>query len=152
MGRLENILKDGGSQIDVMKKIVKNEEEMIRLGERIAEDIVLPGCVQLVGDVGAGKTTFTKGMARKLGVSEEITSPSFTISKRYETRGRSLVHYDFYRLDEIGIMAEELDETLSEENTLVVVEWANEAEEILPEDRMIIKIKYLEDGTREVEW
>ena len=63
--------------------ILKSEEEMIQFGEKIAEAISLPCCIELVGDVGTGKTTITKGIAKGLGISDEVTSPSFMISKQY---------------------------------------------------------------------
>ncbi|MDO4747198.1 MAG: tRNA (adenosine(37)-N6)-threonylcarbamoyltransferase complex ATPase subunit type 1 TsaE, partial [Candidatus Saccharibacteria bacterium] len=64
--------------------IIKSEQEMIEFGREFARGIVKPAVIELVGDVGAGKTTFTKGLAEGLGVQDEITSPSFTISKVYK--------------------------------------------------------------------
>ena len=130
--------------------IIRTEEEMMKFGEEFAKTLDFPAVIQLIGDVGAGKTTFTRGLAKWLGVSEAVTSPSFTISKRYAGEKVELVHYDFYRLDDPGIMAEDLNDSLSDLNTVVVVEWGGDVEGLLPENHRKIEIKILEDGSREV--
>ncbi len=104
--------------------IIKSEQEMMDFGRDYAKKIVKPAVIELVGDVGVGKTTFTKGLAEGLGVREEVTSPSFTISKVYKMAdGGNLVHFDFYRLPEPGLMAEDLTENLNNPDNVVVVEW-----------------------------
>lgn len=121
-----------------------------RSAEHIAATSI-PIVIELVGDVGAGKTTFVRGFAEGLGIKEPITSPSFTISKTYAVPdGRTLVHYDFYRLPDPGLMAEDLEENLNDPNNIVIVEWADSVANILPKDHKRIEIKYNEDGTREV--
>ena len=106
--------------------------------------------IELVGDVGAGKTTLVRGLAKGLGIEENITSPSFTISKSYAGKSKNLVHYDFYRLNDPGIMAEDLAENIKNPNNIVVIEWSDTVKNLLPENRMIINIKYNDDNTREV--
>ncbi|MBR1802047.1 tRNA (adenosine(37)-N6)-threonylcarbamoyltransferase complex ATPase subunit type 1 TsaE [Candidatus Saccharibacteria bacterium] len=130
--------------------ILKSEEEMVEFGEKIARAISLPCCIELVGDVGTGKTTITKGIAKGLGVTDEVTSPSFMISKRYEFPEGNLVHYDFYRLKEPGIMSEDLMENLADEKTVTVVEWGDSVAELLPERHKKYQILLKEDGTREI--
>lgn len=98
--------------------------------------------IELVGDVGAGKTSFTKGLARGLGVDEDVQSPSFTISRVYEGRDRlRLAHYDFYRLADAGIMKDELAETLQDPQTVTVIEWADIVEGVLPQGRLTIRFE-----------
>ena len=130
--------------------IIKTAQEMVSFGENFAKTLQPPVALQLIGDVGAGKTTFTQGLAKGLGISEPVTSPSFVISKRYVGKKANLVHYDFYRLDDPGIMVEDLAESLSEKNTVVVVEWGGNIEGILPKDCKKIEIKLRDDGAREV--
>jgi len=130
--------------------IIKSEKEMLEFGEKFARRLSFPACLQLIGDVGAGKTTFTRGLAKGLGVIDAVTSPSFVISKRYAGEKANLVHYDFYRLDDPGIMAEDLADSLSEKNTVVVVEWGGDVEGVLPEYCQKIQIKLRDDGTREI--
>ncbi len=129
---------------------ITSEKEMIELGISIAKQIHAPQVIELVGDVGAGKTTFVRGLAKGLGVKGPVTSPSFTISKSYAFPGGILTHYDFYRLPDPGLMAEDLEESMSDPQSIVIVEWANTVENLLPENCMRIEIKYNDDNTREV--
>lgn len=97
--------------------------------------------LELVGDVGAGKTTLTKSIAGALGIEGPIQSPTFTICNRYQTpSGLQLAHYDFYRLAEAGIMREELGESLDDPNAITVIEWGDIVADILPKNRLTITI------------
>ena len=130
--------------------IVKSEQEMIKCGREYAKKITRPAVIELVGDVGAGKTTFTKGLAEGLGANDEITSPSFTISKVYKLAdGGNLVHYDFYRLSEPGLMVEDLTENLENPENVVVIEWGESVVDLLPKEHARVEIRYNEEG-REV--
>ncbi len=129
--------------------ILKTETELIRAGEELGKTLKPPYFIELVGDVGAGKTTFVKGLAKGLGISDEITSPSYTISKCYQNGNITLNHYDFYRLDDPGIMSEDLEESLSDKDTITVVEWADIVINTTPD--AVIKITIKEDGSRELE-
>ena len=107
--------------------------------------------IELIGDVGAGKTTFVRGLGQKLGIKENITSPSFTISKSYACKnGQTLIHYDFYRLNDPGIMLEDLEENINDKNNIVIIEWSDSVKDILPKSHTVINIKYNDDDTREV--
>ena len=124
---------------------------MIEFGKSFAKKLSSPCTIELLGDVGAGKTTFTRGLAEGLGIKEPITSPSFTISKSYTIPdGKTLVHYDFYRLPDPGLMAEDLEESVTNPNNIVIIEWADSVSDLLPKDHKKIEIKYNEDGSREV--
>lgn len=127
-----------------------SEAEMLEFGRNYAKKIKAPKVIELVGDVGAGKTTFVRGLAEGLGVKEPITSPSFTISKEYAFNDGILIHYDFYRLEDPGLMMSDLEEAMMDEKAIIVVEWADSVENILPADRDRIEIKYLDDGGREI--
>ena len=103
---------------------------------------------ELIGDVGAGKTTFTKGLAEGLDILEPVQSPTFTISRVYSARDNlELRHYDFYRLDEAGIMAEELQEALESDRSIAVIEWAGAVGSFLPENRL--QLRFLVSGENE---
>ena len=122
----------------------------MEFGRETARRLTAPMTIELVGDVGTGKTTFTRGLAEGLGVKEAVTSPSFTISKMYALpNGGKLVHYDFYRLSEPGIMVDDLSENLNDEKNVVVIEWGDSVAELLPEGHMKIVFEY-SDGGREV--
>lgn len=107
---------------------------------------------ELIGDVGAGKTTFTQALAAGLGVQVPVTSPTFTISNRYALPGRGeLVHYDFYRLDDPGIMAEDLAEALAQADTVVVIEWGDHVADLLPKSKLTLNFQILASGARELQ-
>lgn len=131
---------------------VQNEIEMKRLGEKLGGLLVGGEIIELIGDVGAGKTTLTKGIAKGLEIDEDIQSPSFTISRVYDARdGLTLAHYDFYRLQDAGVMADELHETLHTPTAITVIEWADIVSGVLPPDRISIHISPLSDEARKVE-
>ena len=130
---------------------IASEQEMLEFGKQFAKKLTnSPAIIELIGDVGAGKTTFVRGLAEGLGITEPITSPSFTISKTYACpSGQNLVHYDFYRLSDPGIMQDDLKDSI-DSNDFVIVEWGNSVQNILPKERIKIKIDYNEDNSREV--
>ncbi|WP_044641145.1 tRNA (adenosine(37)-N6)-threonylcarbamoyltransferase complex ATPase subunit type 1 TsaE [Risungbinella massiliensis] len=125
----------------------RSPEETKAFANRLGK-LLLPGDVlALEGDLGAGKTTFSQGLARGLGVDEQIDSPTFTICKEYVGR-IPFYHMDVYRLSgpEDSL---DLDEYLDGDG-VCLVEWASRIEEILPEETVWISIGILEDGTREL--
>ena len=125
----------------IMQKTLKSESEMIEFGAMIGRLLSGGEMIELVGDVGAGKTTFTKGLAIGLTIKEDIQSPTFTISRVYDARDAlHLAHYDFYRLNDAGIMTHELDEAINDPQTITVVEWGDVVQEILPKDRIQIRL------------
>ncbi|MDR2523980.1 MAG: tRNA (adenosine(37)-N6)-threonylcarbamoyltransferase complex ATPase subunit type 1 TsaE [Candidatus Nomurabacteria bacterium] len=126
---------------------LKNADELNELGRELGTALSGGEVIELVGDVGAGKTTFTQGLARGLGIDEPVSSPSFTISRSYSARdGLHLNHYDFYRLSDAGIMRDEIAESLTDPQNITVVEWGASVADVLPNDRRVIEIKYLPDG------
>lgn len=131
---------------------IKDPHTMERFGEKIGKQLRGGEVIELIGDVGAGKTTFVRGLARGMGISEAIASPSFTISRMYDGRRRMmLAHYDFYRLQEPGILALELNEAINNRDTVVVVEWARTVQHILPTDRIVLHILSPTENARSVE-
>ena len=125
-----------------------NEKDMIDFGEKLSQFMFGGFILTLDGDLGAGKTTFTKGIGRGLGIKKVINSPTFTIVKVYHGE-KTLYHFDAYRLegenDELGF------EEMFEDDGVCVVEWPEFIEDILPEERMRIRIIKNEDNTRSFE-
>jgi len=114
--------------------------------------------ILLHGNLGAGKTTFTKAFAKELGVEEEVTSPTFVLMKRYELENqifKNLVHIDAYRL-ESGEEIEALDfkEYISDENNIVLIEWPGKIEsaiELIPKQNIItLDFEVVDETTREI--
>ena len=130
--------------------LIHSESEMLLFGQKLGKTLKAPQVLELLGDVGAGKTTLTRGLAQGLGIKEPVTSPSFTLSKEYNGKKYRLVHYDFYRLADPGIMSENLAETLADPNTITVVEWGQSVKNFLPKKHIIIEIKYIDEDTREI--
>ena len=125
---------------------------MKQLGEVIGRSVYGGEVLELVGDIGAGKTTLTKGIARALGINEPVQSPTFTISRVYDSpKGLRLAHYDFYRLGEAGIMGDEIREAM-DDDSVVVVEWAGAVDDDLPKDRLVVKITTISEEERLVEF
>lgn len=113
------------------------------LGERIGSALQGGEVIELIGDVGAGKTTFVKGLGRGLLLDEDVQSPSFTISRVYQARdGLELHHYDFYRLQDAGVMSYELAESIDDPKVVTVVEWAETVKEVLPDEHVRLTLAY----------
>ena len=121
-------------------KIIKySEEETIELAQNIESEKFPNMVICLKGDLGTGKTVFTKGFAQALEVKEEVTSPTFTIIKEYTSGEMPLYHMDVYRLDgkveDLGL------EEYYNKKGITIIEWADMIEDYLPEKRLEIKIK-----------
>lgn len=127
-----------------MEVKIKNLDETKLLAECFADNIKEKGAfVSLFGDIGAGKTAFTRFLLKNLGVIEDVTSPSFVILNEYKTKFFPIYHFDLYRLENEGVKSIK-DELLaySEDKVLTLVEWANFGEGELPIDKIEINIKY----------
>ena len=127
---------------------INSTEEMIEFGKEIGSNLEGGSVLELIGDVGAGKTTFTKGLALGLGILETVQSPTFTISRVYEGDNLTLSHYDFYRLNDYGIMKMELAENLSDPQNITVVEWAGDLADILPEKHLKLILESVSEDKR----
>lgn len=104
--------------------------------------------LEFISDVGGGKTTFVKGLAIGLGISETVQSPTFTISRIYHGHDDiELHHFDFYRLKEAGVVAAELAESIGQPNAVVAVEWGDIVHDVLPDERITITIKNPSNAT-----
>lgn len=124
-----------------------HEKETYELGCRIGKEAKGGQVFTLVGDLGVGKTVFTQGLAKGLGINEPVSSPTFTIVQVYEEGRLPFYHFDVYRIGDV----EEMDEIGFEDyiygEGVSLIEWANLIEEILPEHYTQIKIeKNLEKG------
>jgi len=137
-----------------MQKIIKTQEEMISFGKQLAPQLTGGDIVLLHGDLGAGKTTLTKGIAMGLGIKDEIVSPTFTLLQHYSTTTeqhkniKHFVHIDTYRLED----AEQLNEIgvedyLGDENTICVIEWPEKIEGLLRGKKVMnIMIEHCDEG------
>lgn len=142
--------------------ITKNAGQTQRLGKKFISNAVKkkPAKTALVlaleGDLGGGKTTFVQGMARGLGIKEQITSPSFVLIKKYGIRNwelgiRDFYHIDCYRLKKPWQLQElGFEEIINDPKNIIAIEWAERVEEILPEGMIRIRFEWLDEDKRKI--
>jgi tRNA threonylcarbamoyladenosine biosynthesis protein TsaE len=123
------------------------EEFARKIGKKLKGSEV----IELVGDLGSGKTTFVKGLVKGAGSEDEVASPTFTINKIYEGKDVSIYHYDFYRLSDPGEMKHELEEAINDPNAVLVIEWSDIVKKLLPSNRLTITLGVLGMDERSIE-
>lgn len=126
---------------------IESSEKTELIAEQIGENLHGGECIELVSDLGGGKTTFTRGLVRGLGSLDNVSSPTFTIGKQYTAGDKVCYHFDFYRLQEPGLVVEELSEALENPKGILVVEWADTVTDVLPSERVIITIERVADDS-----
>lgn len=135
-----------------MKYISKSPEETFNIGFQLGQTLKPGNVVALIGELGTGKTVFTKGIAKALGVKEYeyVNSPSFVIVKEYKSKKSPLYHFDFYRLRS----NHDLDTVGYEEyfysNGIIVIEWADRVMEALPKKYVSVRFKHLGKDKRKI--
>lgn len=136
-----------------MIAITKSREETIKLGEKLAKTLKPGNVIALIGELGSGKTTLTKGIAKGLGVKEGyryVNSPSFVIIKEYKGKKFPLYHFDVFRLDANGGEGTIGYDEYFYGGGVCVVEWADRIKKLLPKKRIEIKIGITKDNNRKV--
>lgn len=121
-----------------------------QLAEKLGASLRGGEVIELVSDLGGGKTTFTRGLARGAGSQDRVASPTFTISREYEAPQFTIAHFDLYRLGEAGIIGDELHEIVDDPAYVTVVEWGEIAHDVLPSERLTIAIRQTGDETRHI--
>lgn len=128
-------------------RVTRSPEETFEFGRKIGESIAGKSIILLCGDLGAGKTLFTKGMAEGLGIdAEDVTSPTFTLINIHDGRLR-LYHIDLYRLDEGACRELGLEEMFEDPNGVTVIEWAERLSSA-PDNAIEIEIEYVSENER----
>ena len=124
----------------------RSERDTIELAENFEAEKFSGMVICLEGDLGTGKTLFTKGFAASMEIDETITSPSYNIIKEYYSGEMPLYHMDMYRLEgnveNIGV------EDYFNKNGVCIIEWSDMIEDILPEERLVIKFKIINENKR----
>ncbi|MBQ6804868.1 MAG: tRNA (adenosine(37)-N6)-threonylcarbamoyltransferase complex ATPase subunit type 1 TsaE [Clostridia bacterium] len=130
--------------------ISHSAEETRNLGKKLSAHLKAGDVVLLQGDLGAGKSEFARGVARGLGITGAVPSPSFTILNAYDEGSTPLYHFDWYRIEEAQeIYDMGMDEQLGGDG-IALIEWSERARECLPEKLLEITIHTLDDKTREI--
>jgi tRNA threonylcarbamoyladenosine biosynthesis protein TsaE len=138
-----------------MKDVIKlrvltvGAEQTEALGESLGRRLRGGEVIDMISDLGGGKTTFARGLVRGAGSSDHVSSPTFTMSKVYEAGPLQIHHFDFYRLSEAGIMADELAEIINDDNNVALIEWSDIVQHVLPDVRLTIAITQTGEDTRE---
>ncbi len=125
-----------------MRKVIQNEQDTREFGLELAKKLKPGDVVALIGELGTGKTTLTKSIAEGLGIREMITSPTFTIVQEYTDGRLPLYHFDVYRICDLEEMYELGYEEYFFGEGVCVIEWADQIEELIPEDAITIRIEY----------
>ncbi|HUQ85167.1 MAG TPA: tRNA (adenosine(37)-N6)-threonylcarbamoyltransferase complex ATPase subunit type 1 TsaE [Candidatus Limnocylindrales bacterium] len=137
----------------------KSYAETQKIGTEFSKKVKNGGILALYGNLGSGKTTFTQGVAKGLGIKQKIISPTFIIVRKYDTNLKSSVpslnyfyHIDLYRIEKAtDIKGLGLEEILNDKSNIVAVEWPEKIESLLPKNTIKLKFKYLENDEREIE-
>ena len=132
--------------------ISTSEAETFRAGRELAESLPLPAHILLYGDLGAGKTSFTRGLAAGFGLEqiEEVSSPTFTLINEYAARTR-IYHIDLYRIDTGRLEGLGLDEIFDNPNAAVIVEWAERLGSFHTPGAVQVFLEYVDEGSRRIE-
>ena len=126
-----------------MKFISHSPEETIQTAEKIAKSLKAGDIIAYKGGLGAGKTTFTRGVAKGLGLGDVVTSPTFALVNEYRGENLTLYHFDMYRIEN----SDDLESTgyydYPLEKSIFAIEWSENIADILPDDTIYIDIKYI---------
>lgn len=135
----------------------KSAKETQRVAARLAKQVLVKQHVKhatvlaLEGELGAGKTEFTKGFAKALGVKQKITSPTFVLMKPYKLKGGTLFHIDAYRLKNYrDLIALGVGELIEDPHNILLIEWSDRVKKILPKKYIKIHIDHIDKSTRKV--
>ena len=120
-----------------------SSDQTVRAARELAKTLKPGQTVELVGDLGTGKTTIAKAVINALGFSGEVPSPTFTLSRSYRISDDLVVdHFDLYRLHGHDVVTDELSESMEDKQTITVVEWADHGSARLPKDRVRVELTY----------
>ena len=126
--------------------LLKNEQQTLRFGRQLGQDLIKGCIIYLQGELGSGKTTFVRSLLTGLGYNDKVKSPTYTIVKPYKLGQYDIYHFDLYRLAD----PEELEylgiRDYFSENSVVLVEWPDKGWGFLPEPDVVIYLKYVDDG------
>jgi tRNA threonylcarbamoyladenosine biosynthesis protein TsaE len=121
-----------------------------QLAEKLGSKLHGGEVIELIGDLGGGKTTFVRGLARGMGSQDTVRSPSFAIANRYKAGELILHHFDFYRLDDPGLLAHELSEIMEDSAAVVVVEWASIVAPLLQAPHLSVTLQQTGENDRAI--
>jgi len=116
----------------------EGSEDTKRLGEDIGAKLKGGEVILMSSDLGGGKTTMVKGLAQGAGFKGDVISPSFTIANEYKAKKLNIVHFDLYRIEELGIIEEDIIEKLSDPTNVIIIEWFKLASDVLKKQSPVL--------------
>ena len=138
-----------------MKTIITySKDETKKFAQEIAKSSNVPRIICLYGDLGSGKTTFSKGFGTALGLDEDkIKSPTYTFVRSYQLNSGFFHHFDFYRIDKPDeLLIQEIKEIFQQQNAIIVIEWPERIKDLLPEKRLNIYFTYQDLNSRKISY
>ena len=139
-----------------MEIITKSSTETQKLGEKFGADLINKGpvVVALTGELGSGKTTFLKGVAKGMGISRRIVSPTFILMRKYDAKKKKVFyHVDLYRLDKDADYELEnlgFNDLVKDKSSVIAIEWAEKAKKKMPPGTYYLNFNYVDDNTRKI--
>ena len=138
-----------------MEFITKSTQETHEAGAKLGRDLktgkIKKRILAFYGELGSGKTTFIQGLAKGLGIERRLISPTFVFVRRYEKEKGFLYHVDLYRLKRASeARGLDLPDFFADQESFVLLEWADKIKEILPKERIDIFLEYLDEGRRKI--
>lgn len=131
--------------------ISKNEKQTKAIASKLASELKFGDVVLLEGDLGSGKTVFTKGIAEKLGVKDIITSPTFTILNLYKIENGNFAHFDMYRIENESELSElGFEEYIGGQATICAIEWSSQTPSIIPKNSITVTLEKVDEKTRKI--
>jgi tRNA threonylcarbamoyladenosine biosynthesis protein TsaE len=119
------------------------------LGNILGQNLIGGEIIELRSDLGGGKTALVKAIVKGASSEDLVSSPSFTICNQYRAKDLTIYHYDFYRLSDPGIMKQELEENILDDSAVIIIEWPDLVEGVLPVDRLSIDIEVTSENSRQ---
>lgn len=129
-----------------------SESETEEIGKKVAGQVKFGTVISLTGNLGTGKTVFTKGFAKGLGIKEVVASPTFNIVREHNAgNGNWLYHMDLYRInDSYAALEFGIDEYMNDKQAMTLIEWAERIEDILPSSTIHITIERIDENRRKI--
>ncbi len=134
----------------MLQIITKSEKETENLGRILASKLEPRSIVALYGDLGAGKTAFVRGLARGLGIGKKVSSPTFTIVNELSENGKTLIHFDMYRLGGSDELFDIGWEDYLQRDCILAVEWSEIVDDIYTGEEITVKIEKLSENERKI--
>lgn len=140
---------------DFKEIITKNADETRKLGMEMAKNIKGGEVICLAGDLGAGKTTFSQGFLKELGIIGAVTSPTFVVMKQYAIKNNALnlkniYHIDTYRVESEDILNLGWEEIISDKKNVVLVEWPEKIKDIIPQGAIWLNFELIDEEKRKI--